>query len=124
MLRTLLREMGLSYKCHHCSSGAQALDYLHRRPPFQNAVRPHLILLDLNMPGMDGCEVLRQVKSDSQTRSIPVVMLSTSRSREDVAACYTAHANAYMRKPTDLAGNVAMLQHLDQFWKDCELLGG
>jgi|tagenome__1003787_1003787.scaffolds.fasta_scaffold20348797_1 CheY-like chemotaxis protein len=124
LLGVLLQEMDLSHRYHHCSSGAEALDFLHRRPPFENAPRPHLILLDLNMPGMSGCEVLRHVKSDPELRSIPVVMLSTSRSLDDVQACYTSHANAYIRKPTDLAGNLAMLRHLDQFWTDCEFVPG
>jgi two-component system response regulator len=122
LLRTLLAEMRLSHKCYHCSTGAEALDYLHRKSPFEDAPRPHLILLDLDMPGMGGCEVLSRIKSDTETRSIPVVMLSSSLSNENVEACYMAHANAYIRKPTDLAGNVAMLRHLDQFWKYCELV--
>jgi len=124
LLGLLLQELDLSHRYHHCSSGAETLDFLHRRPPFEQAPRPHLILLDLNMPGMDGCEVLRRVKSDPELRSIPVVMLSTSRSLEDVHACYDAHANAYIKKPTDLDSNVAMLRHLDQFWTDCELVPG
>lgn len=124
LVRTLLQEMGLSHRCHHCSSGSEALDFLDRRAPFQNAPRPHLILLDVNLPGMDGCEVLERIKSNPQLRSIPVVMLSTSRSLRDIDACYNAHANAYIRKPTDLAGNVAVLRHLDQFWNDCELVAG
>ncbi len=124
LLGLLLQDMDLSHRCHHCSSGAETLDFLHRKPPFEQAPRPHLILLDLNMPGMNGCEVLRRVKSDPELRSIPVVMLTTSRSLEDVHACYSAHANAYIKKPTDLASNVAMLRHLDQFWTDCELVHG
>lgn len=124
MLRTLLRDIGLTHRCHHCCSGEEALQYLHRESPFENACRPHLILLDLNMPGIDGCEVLKRIKSDPHTQSIPVVMLSSSGSVENIVNCYMEHANAYIRKPADLAGNLAMLRHLDHFWKGCELTPG
>jgi CheY-like chemotaxis protein len=122
LLRTSLDELGLLHKCHHCSSGPQALDFVNRRPPFQGAPRPHLILLDLNMPGMDGCEVLRRIKSDPELCSIPVVMLSTSQALKDVNACYREHANAYIQKPGDLEGNLAFLRNLDQFWGSCEFV--
>ncbi len=121
LLQTLIQDMGLSHRCHCCRNGEEALEFLYRRAPFQQAPRPDLVLLDLNMPGMDGCEVLRRIKSDDQLRSIPVVMLSSSRSERDVEACYSAHANAYIRKPMDLEGNMAVLRHLNDFWNDCEL---
>ncbi|MFL6417606.1 MAG: response regulator [Bryobacteraceae bacterium] len=121
VLGVLLQQMGMPHSYHHCSSGKEALDFLHRRHPYEQAPRPQLILLDLNMPAMDGCEVLRRVKSDPQLRCIPVVMLSSSRALKDIDACYCAHANAYMTKPMDLEGNMALLRHLDQYWNACEL---
>jgi|SRR5947209_9378973 len=121
LVKSLLRELGLPHRCHHCPTGPETLNFLHRRAPFQRAPRPDLILLDVNMPGMDGCEILRRVKSDPELRSIPVVMLSSSRALKDVDACYSAHANAYIKKPTDLEGNLAFLRRLDQFWSHCEL---
>src|ERR1700749_4108688 len=78
IIKILLADLGLSHRCHHAASGATGLDFLRHKPPYENAPRPHLILLDLNMPQMDGCEVLRQVKSDLDLLSIPVIMLSTS----------------------------------------------
>ncbi|HEX4772864.1 MAG TPA: response regulator [Bryobacteraceae bacterium] len=122
ILESSLRELGLLHKCHHCDSGQKALDFLHRRAPFEGTPRPHLILLDFNMPDMDGCEVLRQVKSDPGLRSIPVVMMSSSRALRDINACYTEYANAYVSKPPDLEGNLDLLRHLDQFWSHCELV--
>ncbi len=121
LVRNLLRELDLTHRCHHCSSGEQTLAFLRRKPPFESAPRPHLILLDLNMPGMNGGEVLRKVKSDPELSTIPVVMLSSSRALKDVDACYKAHANAYIKKPLNLDGNLNFLRHLDQFWNDCEL---
>jgi CheY-like chemotaxis protein len=122
ILCTLLRELNLEHRCHYASSGQQALDFLKHKAPFQGAVRPNLILLDLNMPGMDGCEVLRQIKSDPELRTIPVVMLSSSQAIQDVDACYREHANAYVRKPTDLESNLKLLRDIDRFWAELVVL--
>lgn len=116
LVRMMMRELKLSHVCHHAASGLAALDFLNRRPPFENAPRPHLILLDLNMPRMNGCELLRLLKADEQFRSIPVVMFSNSDDLRDIEACYGEHANAYIRKPTDLNSNLSVLTELDRFW--------
>lgn len=122
MVQTLLRELRLEHRCQCAADGQQALDLLKRKPPFEKAFRPDLILLDLNMPGMDGCEVLRQIKSDPELRIIPVVMLSSSQAMQDIDACYREHANAYIRKPTDLESNLKLLRDIDRFWADLVVL--
>lgn len=121
LIQGVLGELGLSHRCHYAPNGPKALDFLRRTPPFENAPRPDLILLDFNMPGMDGCEVLHSVKSDPDLCSIPVVMLSSSEALKDVDACYREHANAYVLKPTDLESHLTLLRNLDRFWSQCVL---
>lgn len=122
LIQALFGELGLRHRCHYATGGCMALDFLHRRAPFENTPRPNLILLDLNMPDMDGCQVLHHVKSDPDLRSIPVVMLSSSQALKDVAACYQEHANAYIKKPTDLESNKNLLRQIDQFWSECVVM--
>ena len=122
LMQILLGELGLGHRCYYTSNGPKALDFLHRRAPLEEAPRPHLILLDLNMPGMNGCEVLRQIKSDPELCAIPVIILSSSQAESDVDACYREHANAYIHKPADLASNLGLLREIDRFWAECALV--
>ncbi len=121
LVRTLIAELGLQHRCHYVLGGPDALNFLHRNPPFEAAPRPDLMLLDLNMPGLNGCEVLHHIKSDVNLRSIPVVMLSNSLALKDVISCYEEHANAYIRKPADLESNRKLLRDIDRFWAGCAL---
>src|SRR4051812_9421492 len=84
---------------HVVENGVDALDYLRRQGKFKDARRPDLVLLDLNLPRKDGREVLAEIKSDPRLKPIPVIVLSTSGSDEDVAGAYGHHANGYIRKP-------------------------
>ncbi|TAM60585.1 response regulator [bacterium] len=96
--------------------GAEALDYLFRKGKHVEARRPDLVLLDLNLPKVDGREVLRRVKSDPHLGSIPVVILTTSEAEEDVAKAYEYHANCYIRKPVDLARFLEIVSVIENFW--------
>ena len=116
LLELLLRELGLAHRCHRALNGDAALSFLRKTPPYQDAPRPHLVLMDLNMPGMGGFEALRRIKSDPQLATIPVIILSSSRSAQDVDACYDNHANAYVVKPGDLDAAMAMVRSIDRFW--------
>ena len=98
------------------NDGEQALDYLFRRDPYGEAARPDLILLDLNLPRMDGREVLAAVKADPSLRRIPVVILTTSRSEEDILRSYDLHANCYITKPIDLNQFLRVVQSIEDFW--------
>ena len=91
-----------SARLHHVADGAQALAFLRREGVYGDAPRPDLILLDLNMPGIDGRQVLARVKADDQLKAIPVIVLTTSAADTDIAASYLAHANAYVTKPVNL----------------------
>jgi CheY-like chemotaxis protein len=101
---------------HVVEDGVAALDFLYRRPPHQNAPRPDLILLDLNLPKMDGREVLARIKSDDALKVIPVVVLTTSQAEEDVLRAYRLSANCYVTKPVDLHQFNRIVQAVEEFW--------
>ena len=114
-----LRKTGCEHPIVHCADGDEALDYLYRRGRFGargTAPRPALVLLDLNLPGTDGREVLTEIKSNEPLRSIPIVIFTTSGDSRDVDACYRAGANGYVQKPVGVDGLVTALQHLENFW--------
>ena len=96
--------------------GAAALDYLYRRPPYEDAQRPDLILLDLNLPKKDGREVLAVIKTDPSLRLIPVVVLTTSQAEEDVLRAYHLNANCFVTKPVDLDQFNRIVQAIEHFW--------
>ena len=101
---------------HVARDGEEALDFLFRRGAHTDAVRPDLILLDLNLPKYDGREVLQQVKADLDLSSIPVVVLTTSSAEEDILRSYRLHANAYVTKPVDLDQFVSAIRQIDDFF--------
>ena len=96
--------------------GDQALAYLRREESFAGAPTPDLVLLDLNLPGRDGREVLSEIKSDPSIRHIPVVVLTTSAAEEDILKSYQLHANAFVTKPVDLDGFIAAIRQIDHFF--------
>ncbi len=114
-----LRRAGLRNPLFRCEDGRQALDFLFQRGAFSDpavAPRPAIILLDLNMPGTDGHEVLRQVKADEHLKSIPVIVLTTSDDERDIQACYQKGANSFVTKPVTFDGLVQAIQRLTDFW--------
>jgi CheY-like chemotaxis protein len=98
------------------SDGEEALAYLRREGRFADATRPDLILLDLNLPRRDGREVLAVIKNDPSLHTIPVVVLTTSQSEEDVLRSYQLHANAYVTKPVDFDRFIAVVRQIDDFF--------
>lgn len=101
---------------HVVQDGVNAIAFIRQTAPFQQAPRPDLILLDLNLPKKDGREVLKEIKSDTHTRTIPVVVLTTSDDEADVLRSYDLHANAYLVKPIDILQFIKMIQTLEDFW--------
>lgn len=116
LLRAVLKDLKLPHVCYYAQDGVQALNFLNRRPPFEAVPRPDLVLLDFDMPGMTGCEVLHQLKGDPNLKSIPAIILSGSRSSKHVNACYREHANAFVPKPIDLDDTIRVLESIDRFW--------
>ena len=116
MIAAALREGHIASNMYVAGDGEEALDYLFRRGEFRDAQRPDLILLDLNLPKKDGCDVLAEVKADSDLTVIPVVVLTTSAAESDVRRMYKLHANSYVTKPVGFEQFLAAIQHIEDFW--------
>lgn len=100
----------------HLEDGEEALNFLYNNGKYENSPRPHLVLLDLRLPKLDGLEVLKQVKSDPKLKSIPVVILTTSSAERDLAMAYEYHANSYVTKPVDFEAFSRMLKDMGFYW--------
>lgn len=98
------------------ANGEEAIAYLRREGQHADAIRPDLILLDLNLPRVDGREVLAEIKADPALRRIPVVVLTTSAAEEDILRSYDLHANAYVTKPVDFERFVEVVRKVDDFF--------
>jgi chemotaxis family two-component system response regulator Rcp1 len=96
--------------------GEEALEYLHREGRYTNAEQPDIILLDINLPRIDGKEVLARIKSDDKLKIIPVVILTTSDSEKDVIESYNNHANCYITKPVDFNKFMQVVHMIKDFW--------
>jgi CheY-like chemotaxis protein len=116
MTREAFEEHKVGNRLTVVPDGAEALAYLRQEGEYANANRPDLILLDLNLPRMDGREVLSAIKKDESLRSIPVVVLTTSRADEDILRSYELHANAYVTKPVDFDRFVNVVRQIDDFF--------
>lgn len=111
-----MQEAKINNRINVVTDGVMAMEYLRRQGSFKDVLRPDLILLDLNLPRMDGREVLEALKSDPDLRRIPVVVLTTSRAEEDVIRAYNLHANCYITKPVDFHQFMKVVQQIDDFW--------
>ena len=101
---------------HVASDGVEALAFLRREAGYENATRPDLILLDLNLPRKDGREVLAEIKADENLKRVPVVVLTTSKAEEDVHRAYGLHANCYVTKPVDFEQFADVVKAIETFW--------
>lgn len=102
--------------------GVEALEYLHKNGEFADAIKPDLILLDLNLPKKDGREVLEVIKKDEQLMSIPVVVLTTSGAEQDISNSYRLHANCYLNKPIEFDKFFDIIQKVEDFWLSTTVL--
>lgn len=116
LTREALLEGKVSNELVVASDGVEALAILRREGVHHGAARPDLILLDLNLPKMDGREVLAAVKNDPALMRIPVVVLTTSKAEEDILRTYDLHANCYITKPVDFEKFVEVIKSIDDFW--------
>jgi len=96
--------------------GAEALDFLYKRDRFAGAASPDMVLLDINLPKIDGKEVLSIIKKDDQLKRIPIVMLTTSSAEKDILEAYNNHANCYITKPVDLHQFMQVVRTIEDFW--------
>lgn len=111
-----LKEAKLKNTIHVAEDGEEALCYLYQKPPYEQSKRPDLILLDLNLPKVNGQEVLATIKTDKDLKSIPVVILTTSQEEEDIIKSYNLHANCYISKPVDMSQFIEVVSSIKDFW--------
>jgi two-component system, chemotaxis family, response regulator Rcp1 len=116
LTREALKDAKMHINLHVASDGIEAMAFLNREGEYAGVPRPDLILLDLNLPRKDGREVLEEIKENPLLKSIPVVILTTSASEEDVLRSYRLHANCYISKPVDLDGFLKVIRSIDSFW--------
>lgn len=116
LTREGLLDAKVANELHVVSDGVEALDFLHRRAGHERAPRPHIVILDLNLPRKSGHEVLAEMKSDPELRQIPVAMLTTSAQDSDVLRSYDLGANCYLVKPVDLDQFLRLVEAIDEFW--------
>jgi CheY-like chemotaxis protein len=122
LLQRVMKNLALPHDLYFVKNGVDALDFLHCRAGHENTPRPNLILLDVHMPRLGGLETLTAIKNDPELCVIPVIMLSTGASPEEVRRSYEAHANCYVQKPIDLDRSVKLIQAIEAFWIDFALL--
>ncbi len=111
-----LKEGKVLNNIHLANDGVEAMSFLQKEGKYINAVRPDLILLDLNLPKKDGREVLMEIKKDEALRRIPVVVLTTSMAEEDIIRTYDYHANCYITKPVDFDQFIKVVKSIEDFW--------
>ena len=118
------RNCGLENPIHRCADAEEAMNYLFRRGPFRGAagLAPALILLDLNLPGVDGRDILAEIKADETLRAIPVVVLTTSSDQRDIDTCYQRGANSYIQKPVAFDVFAGLIGQLKSYWFEAVLL--
>lgn len=116
LVRKAFAQAHLANELTIVNDGEELMDYLHRRPPYEEAHRPDLLLLDLNMPRKDGREALREIKADPLLRAIPVVVLTTSSAEEDILRSYDLGGNSYVQKPVTFPKLVELVTELGNYW--------
>lgn len=110
------RQSKIANEIHVVNDGEMALDYLYQRNGFEDQERPDLVLLDLNLPKVDGREVLEAIKSDDGLKTVPVVILTSSDAECDIVKTYDLHANSYVVKPISMAAFVKIVSAIENFW--------
>ena len=116
LVKKALKQGKIANNLHVTTDGVDALNFLREEGEYEDTPRPDLILLDLNMPRKDGKEVLKELQADEELCRIPVVVLTSSESEEDIARSYELNANAYLTKPVEFDGFIEIVEQLENFW--------
>jgi CheY-like chemotaxis protein len=116
LAREALRDSAINSELMVLDDGFEVMAFLHRQGAYAGAARPHLILLDLNLPGIRGTELLQEIKSHPELRRIPVIVLTTSTAQQDIDASYDLYANCYVIKPLDMMTFAQVLRQIENFW--------
>jgi len=124
-VRALTKGTNLKNPIHRCEDGPETLDYLSKRGRYaapNDQPLPGIILLDLNLPGLDGRKVLEQIKSDAVLKSVPTIVMTNSEDERDINDCYLAGANTYVRKPLDWNSFFEAINRLKEYWFEIAVL--
>ena len=116
LTREAFQDANQAIELHVAQDGVEAMAFLNQEPPHGNAPRPDLILLDLNLPRMDGREVLARIKADANLKTIPTIILTTSEAEADIVKSYQLQANAYVTKPVQLDEFEELVRSINDFW--------
>ncbi|WP_141735097.1 response regulator [Oligoflexus tunisiensis] len=116
LIQNILKSCNSELGLHYVEDGEEALSFLKQQGAYADAPRPHLVLLDLNLPRKDGSEVLAEIRADPDLAGLPVIILSTSSAPSDIRKSYSLHANAFVSKPGDLNQLRQAIQNLYAFW--------
>lgn len=116
LTREAFLDANVSINLHVASDGVEAMAFLNQENPYHNVPRPDLILLDLNLPKMDGREVLAQIKADDNLKTIPTVILTTSEAEVDIVKSYQLQANSYLSKPVEFDAFQSLVKSINDFW--------
>jgi chemotaxis family two-component system response regulator Rcp1 len=116
LTREALEDARIVNKISIANDGVEAISFLKKDPPYRDTEMPDIILLDINLPKMDGTEVLSIIKNDPELKRIPVIMLTTSSSEKDILASYDNYANCYITKPVDLERFMDVVRTIEDFW--------
>lgn len=118
LVEEVFQEAKIMNNLNVAEDGEEAMLFLCKEGKFSNVPSPDIILLDLNLPGKDGREVLKEIKEDDELRRIPVVILTTSKAEEDILKSYNLHANSYITKPVDFDQFIKVIKSIENFWLD------
>ncbi|OEC88101.1 MULTISPECIES: response regulator [Methanobacterium] len=118
LVEEVFQEAKIMNNLNIAEDGEEAMLFLHKKGKFSNVPSPDIILLDLNLPGKDGREVLKEIKEDNELKRIPVVILTTSKAEEDILKSYNLHANSYITKPVDFDQFIRVIKSIENFWLD------
>ena len=116
LIQTVLSESAVQHRVIAIADGNEAMHFLRRDGRYENADRPDLVLLDLNLPGRDGRDVLAEMKADAQLRRIPVVVLTSSTNEDDVVKSYTLQGNCYVIKSHEMEQLIQIVKRIEEFW--------
>ena len=116
LIQEAMKEFKVRNRLHVVSDGEAAIAFMRQRSPYENAPRPDLVLLDLNLPKRNGQSVLQEIKNDPGLCHIPVVILTSSRTEEDILRSYQLHANCFITKPVDIEQFIKVVKSIENFW--------
>jgi len=122
LMEEVIADYGIDVNLHVVTDGVAAIDYLKQHGEYSDAPRPNLVILDLNLPKKHGLEVLAEIKDDHSLKQIPVLVMSTSSSPQDVVRSYQLHANCFVRKPHDLETFSRVVKAIDHYWLEIATL--